>query len=149
MGLKTTIEEKLKAAMKQGDGAVTSLMRMLLSQFHNREIEKRAKSGASALSEEEMLDVLGKELKKRKESIELFKRGNREDLARKEEWEASIIGDFLPPPIKEEEIETLVKKIITQGASDFPSVMREAMKDMKGRVDGTLVSTIIKKQLGK
>jgi hypothetical protein len=131
--------------------SVVETLRLLLAALQNREIEKRGKTGASELSEEEVIEVVTREVKKRKEAIGLYTQGNRSDLADKEKKELIIIEKFLPPQMDEEEVRIIIQKQIeTMGnppASDFGKVMGIVMKDLKGKVDGTVVTKIIKEIL--
>lgn len=146
MLLQSRLNEDLKKALKAGDGNRAGVLRFLLAQIHNREIEKKGKTGESSLGEEEVIEVLQKEVKKRKEAAELFWKGNREDLASKEEMELKIVGEYLPPPLTREEIEAVVKTVVEQGFGDFNSVMRESMKILKGKVDGKTLAEIIREK---
>ena len=146
--LQTRLQDDLKTALKAGERVETGVLRFLLSQIHNREIEKRSQDKDLSLTNEEVLEVLSKEAKKRKESIELFKKGNRGDLVQKEEAEIAFLAKYLPEELPRETIEKEVEEIIALGHKDFGSVMREAMKKMKGRVESRMVGEIIKEKLG-
>ena len=146
--LQARLQEDLKTALKAGERTEADVLRFLLAQIHNREIEKRSEGKDLPLTNEEVLDVLGREAKKRKESIELFKKGNRGDLVQKEEVEIVIVTKYLPEELPRETIEKEVEEIIALGHKDFGSVMREAMKKMKGRVESRMVGEIIKEKLG-
>ncbi len=144
--------EKLTADLHQAQKANLSdrlsVLRMLLAQVKNREIEKRGKTGESTLEDTEVEEVLRREAKKRKEAAELFHKGGREDLADKEMKELATIETYLPAQMSEAEIEAVVASVRASGAGDFASIMREAMKQLKGKADGATVQQIIKKQLG-
>jgi uncharacterized protein YqeY len=103
------------------------------------------------LTDEEIIEVLRKEVKKRREAAEIYKKGGRNDLSEKETKETEIIKKYLPEEAGVEEIEKAVEKAIAStGASDikaFGSVMAEALKELKGRADASAVSAIIKKKL--
>ncbi len=150
--MKKIISDDLKNALKSGDSFKTGTLRLLLSTLHNKEIEKRSKSGESELSEEETIEVLMKELKKRKEAAEIYLKGGRRDLADKEVKEAEIIKIYLPEQLSEAEIEKIMLKAIEKtGAKtikDFGRTMAKAMKELKGKADASKVSEIIKKKLG-
>ncbi len=160
--LKEKISKDLKDALKSGDSIKTGTLRMILASFNNKEIEKRGKgpykaepSGfrqESVLSEEEEIDVLSKEAKKRKESLEAYQKGGREDLAQKEKQELEIIKKYLPEQLSQEEIEKLIDSAIQKtGASsikDLGKIMAEVSKEAKGKADMKAISEIIKKKLG-
>lgn len=152
MSLKQTISDDLKNALKSGDSFKTGTFRLLLSVLHNKEIEKRGKSGESELSGEEIIEVLIKESKKRKEAAEIYLKGGRQDLADKETKEAEIIKVYLPEQLSEAEIEKIalktIEKIGAKNQKDFGRTMAEAMKELKGKADASKVGEIIKKKLG-
>lgn len=151
MSLHQKISDNLKTAMKAGQEFEVSVFRFLLASLHNKEIEKKGKGLEPALSDDEVIEVLNREAKKRKEAAELYAKGNRNDLAEKETKELEIIKKYLPEQLGEEEIEKIVKAAIEKtGAKevrDFGKVMAEAMKELKGKADASVVSEIIKKRL--
>ena len=95
-----------------------------------------------------MIAVLQKESKKRKEAIELFRKGGREDLARTEEAELVVIGGYVPAPMSDDEVRVVVERMFSRGSTDFNSLIRESMKELKGKVDGARLAQIIKERLG-
>lgn len=147
--LHAKLQDDLKNALKSGERTETGVLRLLLASIHNREIEKKTQGKDPSLSDEEVIEVLSKEVKKRKEAIELFKKGNRGDLAQKEEAEIKVIVRFLPQELSREEIEKEIEKLVASGQKDFGSVIKEAMSKMKGRADSRLVAEIIKEKLGE
>lgn len=149
---------------RQEDGV--SVLRMALGAILNKEKEKRAKIARehselaaqalekeSQLTDEEIIEVLSSETKKRKESISEFKRGGRQDLVEKEKKELEILQGYLPEQLSEEELRKLVKEVINKvGAEqikDMGKVMAELMPKLKGRADGNVVSTIVKEFLSQ
>ncbi len=153
MAIHVTITENLKQAMKAGREFEVGIFRMVLASIHNREIEKKSKNkdAEPGLSDEEIIEVLSKEAKKRKEAIEAYKKGGRNDLAEKEAKELEIIKKYLPEEMPVEEIEKVVKAAIEKtGAKeikDFGKVMGEAMKELKSKADASTVSEVIKEIL--
>ena len=145
------IKEDLNEALKSGDTLRISVLRMVLSSFHNKEIEKKGKNQNSELTEEEIIEVLKREAKKRKEAIETYLKGNRNDLADKEKKELEIIIAYLPKQLSEEEIKKIVQEAIqklgAQSEKDFGKVMGFLMKELKGKADAGLVSQIVKESL--
>ena len=145
------IKEDLKNALKSGDDFTVGVLRFILSSVHNKEIEKRSGGQEETLSEEEMIDVLAKEVKKRKEAAEIFLKGGREDLASKETKESKIIQKYLPEQLNEEEVVKIaaaaVERVGAKDVKDFGRVMAEAMKELKGRADAKTVSEAVKKLL--
>ena len=145
--LKEKIKTDMKEAMKRGDAAVVSVLRMLLAALQNKEIEKRTDS----LAEEEVLQVLTTETRKRKESVLGFEKGNRPELAEKEKKELAVIKAYLPEDASEEEVRKAVKEAIAktgaQGPKDMGKVMGMAMGVLKGRTDGDAVQRMVKEIL--
>lgn len=161
MVLKGNIREDLKEAVKNREELKSSVLRLLLAAIFNKEKEKRYKlskekpelSGEeleeeSQLNDEEVIDVISSEAKKRKESIVEFGKGKRMDLVEKEKKELEILEKYLPEQMSEEEIKKLVKEAIEKtGAKemkDMGKVMAELMPKVKGKADGSLVSRIVK-----
>src|SRR3989344_7309263 len=147
MTLKEQLLVDLKGALKNNFPLETSTLRLILSSLHNKEIEKRGKGENTDLTDEEVMEVLVKEAKKRQESIDAYEKGGRNDLVDKESKELKIIKKYLPPQLNEEEIRDLVNKKITQlGVSeskDFGLVMKELMKELRGKSDASLVSKLV------
>ena len=161
MVLKGNIREDLKEAVKNREELKSSVLRLLLAAIFNKEKEKRYKlskekpelSGEeleeeSQLNDEEVIDVISSEARKRKESIVEFEKGGRKDLVEKEKKELEILEKYLPEQLSEEEIKKLVKEAIEKtGAKemkDMGKVMAELMPKVKGKADGSLVSRIVK-----
>ncbi len=146
-GLLKKLQDEMKAAMKSGDKERLSTIRMLISEIKKVQIDKKKE-----LSNEEIIQILQRYAKQRKESIKQYTEAGREDLAQKEERELKIVQEFLPQQLSEEEIEKIVEEAISEtGASsmkDMGKVMKVVMEKVKGRADGSLVSSIVKKKLG-
>ena len=138
----------MKAAMKGGDHARLEVVRFVLAGVKAAEKEKQAKDPAATLTDDEAIAVLQKEAKRRRESLVLFRQGGREDLVAKEEADLAVIQSYLPKELSREEIAAMVDKARAAGANDFSSLMREVMKEVKGRADGTRVGDVIKEKLG-
>lgn len=151
MTLSEKINSDLKQAMIEKNESVTSVLRMLISSLRNKEIALR-KNGQAELSDAQILEVLQSELKKRKDSIEAYEAGNRNDLAEKEKEEIKILQIYLPEQLSSEQLEVIVKDIISGisgvSAKDFGRIMGLAMAKVKGQVDGNAVSAIVKKLIG-
>ncbi len=138
--------------MRAKDELRLSVLRMLSSAIHNKELEKRAKSGREeGLSEEEITAVIRQEAKKRRDAIFEFERGGRRDLVDKESAELKILEVYLPQEMRDEEIEKLVKEVVAGlggvTPKDFGRVMGEAIKRVKGQASGDRVSAAVKKIL--
>lgn len=154
MEVEKTIKQDLINALKNKEEEQISVLRLIKSAITNKEIEKRSKSKESSeLSEEEIIEVLASEAKRRKESIEAFKKGNRLDLVEKEKRELEIIQKYLPSQLSPEEIKKEVKKAIEEikpgGPSDFGKVMGILSQRLKGRADGKTIADILRKELEK
>ncbi len=148
MNLRDKIKNDLKDAMKSGDNTIRDVLRVLNSDFKNLEIDSKKE-----LKDADIVKIIKKNLKSRKDSIEQYKKGNREDLVIQEENELNILEKYMPEQMGEEEIRKIVIDIINESeainASDFGRVMGMAMKEAGGNVDGNIVSEIVKKELNK
>jgi hypothetical protein len=142
------LKEDLKTAMKERREFDLGVLRMVITALNNRMIEKRGKEGVDTLSEEEVSGVLQKEAKKRKEAAVLYAQGGRPELEATEIREAEFIGNYLPKQMSEDEVETIVKKVLASDEKDFGKIMGAVMKEVKGRADGNMVGTIIKRLQG-
>lgn len=162
MPLKDKISADFIKASKSGDKEKRGILSMLLAGIKNTEIEKRAKSKAEEgksleelglLTDEEIVSVISRQVKQRKDSVEQYKAGSRLDLAEKEEREIKVLTGYLPEQLPEEEIRRLVKLAVakTKAASvkEMGKVMAVLMPDVKGKADGTLASRIVKEELSK
>ncbi|KKP93867.1 MAG: hypothetical protein US25_C0058G0005 [Candidatus Moranbacteria bacterium GW2011_GWE1_36_7] len=149
MSLKEKILTDLKDAMRAGDVSKRDTLRLLDSAIKNLEIEKQKRE--IGLSDEEILEVIGRNVKQRNDSIRQFEEGGRPDLAEKEKIELAILVPYLPTQLSQEEIEVIVKEVIAgTGASnvgDLGKVMGQAMSKLKGQADGNVVREIAKKIL--
>jgi uncharacterized protein YqeY len=146
--LSEIITEQMKAAMKSGDKLRLETIRSIRALILEFE-----KSGVGrTMTEEDEQKLLISAAKKRKDSVEQYRAANREDLASKEEAELAIIQEFLPKQMDENEVEAVVKTIIEQVGAKTPQevgkVMGAAMKELRGKADGTLVQTVAKRLLG-
>jgi len=146
MNLKEQIENDLKSSMKSGDNIVRGVLRMLSSDIKNVEINERKK-----VSDEKIIEIIKKNIKSRKDSIEQYTKGNREDLASQEEKELAILEKYMPAQMGEDEIRKIVVDVIKKSeavsASDFGRIMGAVMKEISGNVDGNLVSKIVREEL--
>ncbi len=144
MSLVQKINDDLKSALKAREISKTSFLRFSLSQIKNKEIEKKGNGESSELTDQEVIDVLTKERKKRKEALSMFKASGRDDLVKKEEEELIFFDDYLPKEIGEDEIKKIVEDIFNNGVKDFSGLMKVAMQAAKGKADGKIVSEIAK-----
>lgn len=147
MGLEKDVMEKIKAAMKSKDTVALASLRSIKS-----EILKQKTSGSNTeMTEADELKLVQKLIKQRKDSAQLYQEQNRDDLAKEELDQVSILEEFLPQQLSEDEIKTEVKSIIEQvGASsmkDMGKVMGIASKQMAGKAEGAVISKIVKAEL--
>lgn len=146
MSLKETIEKDLKKALKNKEKLKLSVLRMLLASVKNTEIQKQHE-----LSDEEMLDVITREIKSRRDSVEQYREGGREELAKREGAEIEILESYLPEQISEEELKKLVEATVAQtGAqtiADMGKVMGALMPRIKGKADPSQASQMVKSLL--
>lgn len=134
--------------MKSGAKDRVEVLRFMLSGLNNAQKEKNVKEPGVALTDAEVVSVLQKDAKRRKDSMELFKQGKRDDLVAKEEADLVVMSGYLPKELSREEISKIVKDLKAQGHTDFNALMRETMKMVKGRADGKLVGDVIKENVG-
>jgi uncharacterized protein YqeY len=149
--LQEKIQNDLKEAMKAGEAERPrlSLLRGLSAALHNEEIKRRGSGKEESLSEEEVTQTLQREAKKRKEAAELFRSGNRPELAEKEEKEFQMIQEYLPKQLSKEEVKETVDRLYGAGNKEFNTLIKAAMAELKGKADGGTVSALIKEKLGQ
>lgn len=142
MSLKQKIKETLNEAQKRQDKTQVSTLRMLLSEINNAEIAQQ-----KPLDDSKAIDVIAREVKRHRESIEAFKQGNRSDLVDKEEEELSILMGYLPEQMSHEEIVAIAHQVINdigaKGPGDKGKVMSQLMPQLKGKADGKEVSDVV------
>lgn len=145
------VKSDLEQALKQKDMAKAGALRFLLSEIHNQQIALRPKLQGKNLSDEDVIVVIRRESKRRQESIEAYRKGDREDLVRKEQQELEILRKYLPQEMPAEELEKIVKEMVNKvganGPGDFGKVMGTVMEEVKGRADGKVVAEMVKKML--
>lgn len=147
--LKEKIQEDLVGSQKEKEELKVSTLRLLIGAIKNFEIAKQGTSYQA--SDEEILGVIQKEIKQRKESIEQFKVGGRQDLADKETKEMEILQQYLPEQIGDQEIEKIVvetiQKVGATAAADIGKVMGALSQELKGKADLSMVSQIVREKL--
>lgn len=151
MSIQNKIISDIKEAMKAKEQDKLRVLRSLKAKLMEKEISER-KGGEAKLSDDQAVEVLMKAAKQRKESIEQFEEGGREDLADNEKMELKIIEAYLPEMMSEDEVRDVVKQKIDQlgasGLQDMGKVMGPLMGQLKGKADGSLVSKVVKEELG-
>ncbi|MEJ5286742.1 MAG: Transamidase GatB domain protein [Candidatus Kapaibacterium sp.] len=147
MNLEQKVGEELKKAIKEGDQIRMDALRSIRASI----LEFKKSGIGREMNEEDEIKILNSLAKKRKEAIEMYEQGGRIDLAEKERKELEIIKQFLPEQLSEEEIRKIVASIIQELNASSPSelgkVMGRAMKDLKGKADGSLVQSIARELL--
>jgi uncharacterized protein YqeY len=146
MTLIAEIKTQLEDAMREGDAARRDTLRLILSSLQGAEKELQR-----PLSDDEELQVLQRERKKRLEAAEAFRNAGREEQADKEEDELDVLEEFMPEPMSEDELEEIVDDVIAEvGATsmrDIGRVMADVMPQVAGRADGSAVSQIVREKL--
>jgi hypothetical protein len=149
MILKERIAQELNDALKARDDRRLSALRLLRTEIKKREVSGQKRD----LSEAEVLEAISTLVKQRRESIRLFREGQRQDLVKKEEEELQILLSYLPQPFSQTEIESLIDQVIGEiqatGPRDHGKVMKAVMNQVTGRADGKAVSEIVKQKLSK
>ena len=140
------IQNDMKTSLKNGEKVKANTLRLLISKLKNKAIEV-----GSSLDDKQILQVIQKTAKQHKESIKMYKDGNREDLVTQEQAELDIVEKYLPSMMDENEVTEIVKSIIKEtGATtmaDFGKVMPQVMKKGAGKIDGSMAQSILKSKL--
>lgn len=151
MALKDTLQSDLQKAIKSRDELVAATLRMALAAVTNAEV---AGKQAKELSDDEVLGVLDKEAKKRRESAQAYREADRLDLAEREEAELGVLTAYLPEPLTEQEVSAIIDEAIAAAAADGKTgmaamgpVMQQVTAATKGRADGKAVSAIVRERL--
>ncbi|MBA3465881.1 MAG: GatB/YqeY domain-containing protein [Gemmatimonadaceae bacterium] len=138
------LQGDLNTARKAQDKPGTLLLSTVLSEIKNKKIELRREPG-----DIEVIDVLRKSIKKRRESIEMYGKGGRQDLADKEAAEAAALEKYLPAQVPDEELRAAVRAAIAGGATQIGAVMGKVLPQFKGRAEGGAINAIAREELGK
>ncbi len=147
-----TLQERLTAdlyqAMRKGDTHRKEAIRMIRAAVQNAEIEWQRPA-----SDEEVQGLIAREIKRRVEAIELFRKGHRDDLVASEEIEVAILREYLPQQLGREQVTEVVQRIVSETGAGGPAqmgpVMRQVMAELKGKADGRLVNEIVREVLGQ
>jgi len=142
-GLRQKLSEDLKQAMRGGDKVRRSVLRLVMAAIKNAEIARQATLDDNA----DILGIITKEARQRRESIEAFKQGNRNDLVVQEEAELAILNEYLPRQVTREEILSAARRVIeeveAQGPHDKGKVMPKLIAQLKGRADGREINAVV------
>jgi uncharacterized protein YqeY len=137
MGLREQFTEAMKASMKAGDAATTSTVRMILAELKKVDIEARPK-GIDKVEDGEIVAMLRRMVKSRRESVEMYRQGNRQDLVDKELAEIAVIERFLPPELDEAAMEAAVRAAVTETGAASVKDMGKVMAALKAKHGGSL-----------
>jgi uncharacterized protein YqeY len=150
MGLKEKLQADLTQAIRSRDEVVSGTVRMLLAAITNEEVAGKA---ARVLTDAEIITVLSREAKKRREAVEAYTQAKRDDLAGKEKAEAAVIANYLPEQLSEDDIKKLIHKAIAETGASGPAGMGLVMKALQpkiaGKADGGVVSGLVKVALAQ
>ncbi|HLW17057.1 MAG TPA: GatB/YqeY domain-containing protein [Actinomycetota bacterium] len=145
--LRDTIADEMRAAMKAREQTRVSTLRMLMAAMKNTQVEK-----GHELSDDEVVEVVSREAKRRRESMEAFEKGGRAELVEKEKAELAVLEAYLPQQLGEDELAALVDEAISETGASSPkemgAVMKVVMGKVKGRADGAAVSAMVRARLG-
>lgn len=146
--IKSLIQEVIKSSMKKGEKEKTTTLRMAISEIQREEIDKR-----SDLSDREVIAILQRMIKQRKDSSNQFRSAGREELSLKEEREIETLSEFLPEQLSEDEIKEIVfnsiKSLNAKTPQDIGKIMGSLKLDLQGKADMSLVSRLVKENLTK
>lgn len=138
------LQGDLNASRKAQDKSATLLLGTVISEVKNRRIELKRDP-----VDVEVVDVLRKAIKKRRESVEMYDKAGRTDLADKERAEAAALETYLPPAVSDEELRAAVRAAIAGGANQIGAVMGKVLPQFKGRAEGGTINAIAREELGK
>ena len=145
--LKEKLNEDLKKYMKEKNTLALNTVRLVIAEIKNKEVEKN-----SEITDEEILQIIRKQIKMREDSIQQFRSANREDLAEKEAQELEILKNYLPEDLTDEEldktIQETIKELNASSKKDFGRVIKEVIQKVQGRADNKKISELISKKLG-
>lgn len=141
--LQSRLQAELTAARKAQDKAATLLLGTTLAEVKNRSIELKRD-----LTDDDVVDVIRRGIKKRRESVEMYEKGGRTDLAGKERDEASHLEKYLPAQANPDDIRAAVKAAIAGGANNVGAVMGKVMPQFKGKAEGSVINAIAREELG-
>ena len=141
--LKEQLRADLNAARKDRDKLRTAVISTFLSEVRNREIEM-----GGEVKDADVQGLLTTAIKRRREAAEQMRAGNPEELALKEDEEARMLQEYLPPQLEESEVRGMVREAVSGGASDLGAVMKVVMPRVKGRFEGKELNRIVKEELG-
>ena len=147
MGLKEQLVEDMKSAMRSKETARLDTIRLLRAAIQRLEVDRTDRKNPNygvEITENDYIGVVQKEIKQRRDSIDAFVKGNREDLADKERIELEIMEHYLPRQLSREEIVAAITPLVEREGKDFRKIMPLASKELKGKADGRLINEVVK-----
>ena len=147
MGLKEQLVEDMKSAMRSKETARLDTIRLLRASIQRLEVDRTDRKNPNygvEITENDYIGVVQKEIKQRRDSIEAFEKGGREDLAEKERVEMTIMEQYLPRQLSREEIVAALTPLVERDGKDFRKIMPLASKELKGKADGRLINEVVK-----
>lgn len=144
MSVLTKIEDDFQEALKNKQAERLSVLRLIKSA-----LEVKTKEKGETVTEEQALQVLKQEAKKREEAAKLYEESGKGDLAQKERQELELIKTYLPTELPDEAIVKVIDEVRTAGAAEFPQIMGQVMGKLKGQADGSRVAALVKQSLGQ
>ncbi|OGG13536.1 hypothetical protein A2875_05300 [Candidatus Gottesmanbacteria bacterium RIFCSPHIGHO2_01_FULL_46_14] len=141
------LQTEVTQALKSGDRVRVETLRFLLSAIRNSAIAKYGNKGQEAMTDEDVLEVIKKQVKTHRESIEAFASAGRQELANTEKAQLAILESYLPKQVSDEDIKKILEPVVASGEKNFGLLMGQAMKAVKGQADGGRVSAILKQML--
>lgn len=143
VNLRDEIQTQMKQAMRDKDQVRLAAVRFLWSEIRNEEIDNKGD-----LTDEQVLNVIAREVKKRKDAIEQMQQVGREEMVTEEQAKLDILMEFMPEQMGREEIEKVVDELMKSGATEFGPLMGQVMAKLKGKADGKTVQEVVKEKLG-
>jgi uncharacterized protein YqeY len=138
------LQQDMNAARKAQDRAAVTLLGTIIADARNREIELRRD-----LTDDDVVEVLRRGIKKRRESTEMYEKGGRTDLASAEKQEAELLGRYLPAAVDPEEVRAAIREVIAGGNANMGQVMGAIMSRFKGRVEGGAINAMVREELSR
>ncbi len=145
--LHNSLQQDVTASLKRGDTVRVGTIRFLLAAIRNAAISKYGAKGESSLTDDDIFDVIKKQVKSHRESIEAYQKAGRAELVDKETGELTILESFLPKQMPDEELKKLLEPIASSGEKNFGLLMKQAMNIVKGRVEGGRVASLLKQMV--
>ena len=142
--LSQTLQSDLNTARKAQDKPLTLLLGTIVAEMKNRRIELQRD-----LTDDDAVDVIRKSIKRRRESIEMYTKGDRQELADKERYEVTALEKYLPAQVDSEELRSAVRAAIAEGAANIGAVMGKVMPKFKGRAEGSAINAIAREELAR